>query len=53
MKGKIGLKKLNEVIHPYPTQAEALRRIAGKWQATRLTPGVAKLLKGWLAWQRR
>jgi pyruvate/2-oxoglutarate dehydrogenase complex dihydrolipoamide dehydrogenase (E3) component len=53
MAGRVGLKIIAEVIHPYPTQAEAIRRVAAAYNRTRLTPRVAALLKGWLKWQRR
>ncbi|GBC83493.1 Mercuric reductase [bacterium HR10] len=48
----IGLASLSSVIHPYPTQAEAIRKAADAYQRTRLTPGVKKLLRRWLAWTR-
>jgi pyruvate/2-oxoglutarate dehydrogenase complex dihydrolipoamide dehydrogenase (E3) component len=47
MAGKLGLKAMNDIIHPYPTQADAIKRTAGAYNRTRLTPRVAKLLK-WL-----
>ncbi len=47
-----GLSTLSKVIHPYPTQAEAIRKAADAWNRTRLTPFVAKLFKRWLAWTR-
>jgi len=47
MAGKVGLKALNNIIHPYPTQADAIRRVAGVYNRKRLTPRVAALLK-WL-----
>jgi pyruvate/2-oxoglutarate dehydrogenase complex dihydrolipoamide dehydrogenase (E3) component len=53
MAAKMGLGKLGGVIHPYPTQSEAIKRVAGLYNQTRLTPTVAKLLKGWLKIQRR
>jgi len=53
MAGKIGLKTIAGVIHPYPTQADAIRRVAAAYNRTRLTPRVAALLKWWLKWQRR
>ena len=49
----IGLKTIGEVIHPYPTQAEAIARVAGLYNRTRLTPTVQKLSGGWLALNRR
>ena len=45
----IGLGSLGDVIHPYPTQADAIRRAAGLYTRTRLTPFVARLMKRWLA----
>jgi pyruvate/2-oxoglutarate dehydrogenase complex dihydrolipoamide dehydrogenase (E3) component len=47
MAGKVGLKAMNEIIHPYPTQADAIKRAAGAYNRTRLTPRVAALLR-WL-----
>lgn len=48
MVGKIGLSKLARVIHPYPTRAEALKKIADAYNRTRLTPTVLKLFQAWL-----
>ena len=53
MAAGMGLGKIGGVIHPYPTQSEAIKRTAGLYNQTRLTPTVAKLMKKWLAWQRR
>ncbi len=50
--GKVGLRTLSGVIHPYPTQAEAIRQTADAWNRTRLTPGVKRLLTRFLAWTR-
>jgi pyruvate/2-oxoglutarate dehydrogenase complex dihydrolipoamide dehydrogenase (E3) component len=52
MVGKIGLKTIANVIHPYPTQAEAIRQVADAYNRTRLTPRIKRLLSGWLAWTR-
>jgi pyruvate/2-oxoglutarate dehydrogenase complex dihydrolipoamide dehydrogenase (E3) component len=49
---KIGLGSLSQVIHPYPTQAEAIRKLADAYNGSRLTPGITKLLKKFLAWTR-
>jgi pyruvate/2-oxoglutarate dehydrogenase complex dihydrolipoamide dehydrogenase (E3) component len=51
MAGK-GLGMLSQTIHPYPTQAEAIKKTADAWNRTRLTPLVAKAFKMWLRWQR-
>jgi pyruvate/2-oxoglutarate dehydrogenase complex dihydrolipoamide dehydrogenase (E3) component len=53
MAGRIGLGKLASIIHPYPTQAEALRQCGDAYNRTRLTPTVKKWMGRWLAWQRR
>jgi pyruvate/2-oxoglutarate dehydrogenase complex dihydrolipoamide dehydrogenase (E3) component len=48
----IGLGALASVIHTYPTQAEAIRKLGDAYQRTRLTPRVKSLLARWLAWRR-
>jgi pyruvate/2-oxoglutarate dehydrogenase complex dihydrolipoamide dehydrogenase (E3) component len=48
----VGLGTLANVIHPYPTQAEAIRKTADAYNRTRLTPRVKKLFSSWLAWRR-
>ncbi len=48
MAAGVGLKAIADVIHPYPTQAEAIRRVAALYNRTRLTPRVAAILKWWL-----
>jgi pyruvate/2-oxoglutarate dehydrogenase complex dihydrolipoamide dehydrogenase (E3) component len=42
---KIGLSQLSTVIHPYPTQAEAIKKAADAYRRTLLTPNSKKLLK--------
>ncbi len=44
----IGLGKLAGIVHPYPTQADAIRRVAGLYKKTGLTPTVGGILKWWL-----
>jgi pyruvate/2-oxoglutarate dehydrogenase complex dihydrolipoamide dehydrogenase (E3) component len=51
MAGK-GLGMLSQTIHPYPTQAEAIKKTADTWNRTRLTPFVARVFKTWLRWRR-
>ncbi|MDF7808401.1 mercuric reductase [Pontiellaceae bacterium B12219] len=53
MAAKMGLGKIGGVIHPYPTRSEAIKRTAGLYNQTRLTPTVAKLMEGWLRFRRR
>lgn len=46
--GGLGLSTLSSVIHPYPTQAEAIKKAADAYRRTLLTPRSQKLL-GWLS----
>ena len=50
-----GLKMgaLSTIIHPYPTQAEVLRKLGDAYNRTRLTPATRTLLRRWFAWRRR
>jgi pyruvate/2-oxoglutarate dehydrogenase complex dihydrolipoamide dehydrogenase (E3) component len=52
MAGGIGLGRLGNVIHPYPTQAEAIKRVGDAYSRTRLTPLVKSLFQRWLTWTR-
>lgn len=52
MVGGLGLKTLATVIHPYPVQAEAIKKIADMYNRTRLTPLVKNAFKAWMAWTR-
>jgi len=49
---KLGLGALLGVIHPYPTQAEGIKRAAAAHARSRLTPRLARLLSGWMALRR-
>jgi pyruvate/2-oxoglutarate dehydrogenase complex dihydrolipoamide dehydrogenase (E3) component len=48
----LGLEKIGSAIHPYPTQAEAIRKLGDQFSRTRLTPFVKWLFHTWLAWTR-
>jgi pyruvate/2-oxoglutarate dehydrogenase complex dihydrolipoamide dehydrogenase (E3) component len=52
MVGGLGLKTIANVIHPYPTQAEAIKQVADMYNRTRLTPFVKNLFQAVLRWQR-
>ncbi len=52
MTAGLGLSVIGKTIHPYPTQAEAIRKLADAYNRTRLTPLLKKLLTAWLKWQR-
>ena len=45
MVNKIGLGKLASVIHPYPTQADAIRKAADAYRKTLLSDRTRSLLK--------
>jgi pyruvate/2-oxoglutarate dehydrogenase complex dihydrolipoamide dehydrogenase (E3) component len=42
--GKVGLSQLSGVIHPYPTQAEAIKKAADAYRRTLLTPNTKRFL---------
>ncbi len=48
----IGLRRIAETIHPYPTQVEVVKRAADAYNRTRLTPRVRGAMKRLLAWRR-
>jgi pyruvate/2-oxoglutarate dehydrogenase complex dihydrolipoamide dehydrogenase (E3) component len=52
MIAKKGLGTLASVIHPYPTQAEVIRKAAILYKKTLLSPFAAKVLSKLMAWQR-
>jgi pyruvate/2-oxoglutarate dehydrogenase complex dihydrolipoamide dehydrogenase (E3) component len=43
MTNKLGLGAIGRTMHPYPTQAEALRKAADQWRRRKLTPRVKGL----------
>ncbi|MEM9138079.1 MAG: mercuric reductase, partial [Cyanobacteria bacterium P01_F01_bin.42] len=43
--GKLGLSHLGGVIHPYPTQAEGIKKAADAYRRTLLTPRTKRFLK--------
>ena len=51
MKYGLGLGKIGSVIHSYPTQAEAIRKLGDQFNKTRLTPQKARLLQRFLRWR--
>ncbi len=52
MTNGLGLKQIGRTIHPYPTQAEAIRKLGDQFNRTRLTPFVNSLFQKWLSWTR-
>ncbi len=53
MTSRVGLGKIATAIHPYPTQADAVRKTADAYNRTRLTPFVKRIFARWLAFRRR
>jgi pyruvate/2-oxoglutarate dehydrogenase complex dihydrolipoamide dehydrogenase (E3) component len=51
MTNRIGLKKFAKTIYPYPTQAEAIRKLGDQFNRTRLTPFAAAALRRILRWR--
>jgi pyruvate/2-oxoglutarate dehydrogenase complex dihydrolipoamide dehydrogenase (E3) component len=49
---KRGLRTIAKTIHPYPTQAEAIRKVADAYSRTRLTPRLKAALAKWFTWTR-
>lgn len=52
MTNRLGLSKIGSTIHPYPTQAEAIRKLGDQYSRTRLTPFIKSMFKKWLTWTR-
>jgi pyruvate/2-oxoglutarate dehydrogenase complex dihydrolipoamide dehydrogenase (E3) component len=52
MMGGLGLGTIANTIRPYPTQAEAIKKVADAYNRTRLTPFVKRLFELWLSWTR-
>jgi pyruvate/2-oxoglutarate dehydrogenase complex dihydrolipoamide dehydrogenase (E3) component len=52
MQSGMGLGRLANVIHPYPTMAEAIRQCGDAYNRTRMTPTVRKIFNRLMAVQR-
>jgi pyruvate/2-oxoglutarate dehydrogenase complex dihydrolipoamide dehydrogenase (E3) component len=52
MTAGMGLGKIAFVIHPYPTQAEAIKKVGDAYNRTRLTPFAKRLFTRWFSWTR-
>jgi pyruvate/2-oxoglutarate dehydrogenase complex dihydrolipoamide dehydrogenase (E3) component len=52
MSHRVGLGRIARTVHPYPTQAEAIRKLGDAHQRTRLTPTVRRVVAAWLRWTR-
>jgi len=52
MKAGLGLKTITGTIHPYPTQAEVVKKVANAWRKTTFTPRAKNILTKWFTWTR-
>ena len=52
MTHNLGLKQIAATIHPYPTQADAIRQIGDAYNRTRLTPFTKSIFTRLMAWRR-
>jgi pyruvate/2-oxoglutarate dehydrogenase complex dihydrolipoamide dehydrogenase (E3) component len=52
MKAGKGLSTIAGTIHPYPTQAEVIKKVANAWRKTTLSEGKKQVLSRWFAWNR-
>jgi pyruvate/2-oxoglutarate dehydrogenase complex dihydrolipoamide dehydrogenase (E3) component len=52
MKHKMGLRKILQTIHPYPTWAEANKYAAGQYGLARQPAGLQRWAERWFRWQR-
>jgi pyruvate/2-oxoglutarate dehydrogenase complex dihydrolipoamide dehydrogenase (E3) component len=52
MTNRLRLGNIAKTIHPYPTQAEAIRKVGDLYNRTRLTPLVKRVMKAILTWRR-
>jgi pyruvate/2-oxoglutarate dehydrogenase complex dihydrolipoamide dehydrogenase (E3) component len=49
---RLGIGELGNTIHPYPTVADAIRKLGDQYQRRRLTPRVRLLFRRWFDWWR-
>jgi pyruvate/2-oxoglutarate dehydrogenase complex dihydrolipoamide dehydrogenase (E3) component len=48
-----GVKSLcREMIHPYPTQSDVVKRAASQYYEKKMSPFLGKILKRWFSWKR-
>lgn len=51
MTNGLGLGAIAGTIHPYPTQAEAIFKVAGQYNKSRFTPKVKRWVERWMAFR--
>lgn len=52
MTNELGLGAIANIIHPYPTKAEAIRKVGDQYNRTRLTSRVKSIFTKLLKWRR-
>ncbi len=52
MRNGLGLSAIAGTIHPYPTQAEVVKKVAYAWRKSTFTERKRNILKRWFAWTR-
>jgi hypothetical protein len=52
MRAGKGLKTIAGTIHPYPTQAEVIKKVAVAWRKATFTERQKNILKKWFEWTR-
>ena len=52
MKTGVGLSTITDIIHPYPTQAEVVKKVANVWRKSSFTERKKRLLTKLFAWTR-
>jgi pyruvate/2-oxoglutarate dehydrogenase complex dihydrolipoamide dehydrogenase (E3) component len=52
MRNGLRLSAIAGTIHPYPTQAEVVKKVANAWRKSTLTERKRRILKRWFAWAR-
>ena len=52
MKARTGLGSIGATIHPYPTQADALRKVANAMRRSRFSERQRSILSRWFRWTR-
>jgi pyruvate/2-oxoglutarate dehydrogenase complex dihydrolipoamide dehydrogenase (E3) component len=52
MRNGLGLSAIAGTIHPYPTQAEVIKKVAYAWRKATFTERKKAILRRWFAWSR-
>ncbi len=52
MRAGLGLGAIAAAIHPYPTQAEVIKKVANAWRKTTFTTRKQRILRRWFTWTR-